>query len=410
VTTPGAFSRESPLNFNRTATFLLQQSKKSLGLELEEFFDRLEQAPNCPTKSAFSQARYKLDWRFFEACNQALFRQVNEHMRGIECLGKLRVFAIDGSTLYLMNNDSMRTCFGVQTNWAVDIPMARVMCCYDVLNGFCNLAKIDTIQTDELSIALEWVERLPCQALGVHDRGHTSFALMWQYVQHNKHFLMRCSLDFNTAVRDFVRSNKRSQEVTLKVTQTALERTKQWEHPIPKDAKIRVRLVKITLNTGHIEVLITSLPKRQCSNKRLGQVYFWRWKVETFFDRIKNKLQAENFCGHKALAVFQEFHAAIFLANMHQLLVQYCKKIVDQISAERMWDYQINYNVTLGLMRQKMVLLLLYDGLSDTLDELTAQFVRYVEPLRPDRSFPRTVKTKRVKGKFQTFSNYRRSI
>jgi hypothetical protein len=117
-----------------------------------------------------------------------------------------------------------------------------------------------------------------------------------------------------------------------------------------------VRLVKITLSTSRKEVLITSLPKRKYSNKRLGQVYFWRWKVETFFDRIKNKLQAECFCGHKSLAIFQEFHAAIFLANLHQLLVQYSRKIVDQTSERRQLQYQINYNITLGLMRQKIVL------------------------------------------------------
>lgn len=410
ATVPGAFSRSSPLNFNRTAVFLLQQSKKSLGIELEEFFDRLGEDRSCPTKSAFSQARYKLDWRFFEDCNQELLRQTTEHMRGLERLGKLRVFAIDGSTLYLINNDSMRAHFGVQTNGKVDIPMARVMCCYDVLNGFCNLAKVDPIQTDELSVALEWVNRLPSNALGVHDRGHASFALMWQYMQQSKHFLIRCRLDFNTQVKAFARSNKRSQEVTLKATNTALDRTKPWEDPIAADATIRVRLVKITLSTGHKEVLITSLPKRKYSNKRLGQVYFWRWKVETFFDRIKNKLQAECFCGHKSLAVFQEFHAAIFLANLHQLLVQYSRKIVDQISEQRQLQYQINYNITLGLMRQKIVLLLLFDGLRATLEDLAAQFVRYLEPRRPDRSYPRIVKAKRAKGKYQTFSNYRRAI
>lgn len=407
---PCDFSRQRSLSLVRIAVFLLHMAKRSLSIELEDFFDKLGEAGLCVTKSAFSQARYKLRSAFFEDWNAVLLEgfESNPAWRVKKWKGH-RLFGVDGSTLYLVNNEEMRDCFGVQRNAHMEVPMARIMCAYDVLNDLNYYASVESIHKDELGAALNWVEKLPADAIGIHDRGHTSFALMWMYRFQKRHFLMRCKLTFNSVVQEFVKSGCKSAKVKIKATKSAIERLGSLGIEIPPDAFIRVRLVSITLPGGEPEVLVTSLGRKHFSRKRLYRLYFKRWGVETFFDRLKNKLQVESFCGHLPKAVYQEFHAMIFLANLQACLVRMCKKDIQEIALFRAYDYQVNRNITLGILRLHLVAFFLLGNWRQLITLLMKKFIRYLEPVRPDRSFPRMVKSRRTKGKFQTLSNYRRA-
>ena len=41
---------------------------------------------------------------------------------------------------------------------------------------------------------------------------------------------------------------------------------------------------------------------------------------------------------------------------------------------------------------------------------LQRSFERYLEPRRPGRKYPRTRKNKRMKGRYQTYTNFKRPI
>ena len=57
---------------------------------------------------------------------------------------------------------------------------------------------------------------------------------------------------------------------------------------------MRVRLIKLTLCTGEEEVLVTSLnDARRYPVEALCQVYGWRWRVESYIDRLKNIFEVE---------------------------------------------------------------------------------------------------------------------
>ena len=55
--------------------------------------------------------------------------------------------------------------------------------------------------------------------------------------------------------------------------------------------------------------------------KMFKELYFKRWKVETFYDELKNKLKVEYFSGYSHQSILQDFHAAIFISNVQTLIV-----------------------------------------------------------------------------------------
>ena len=174
-----------------------------------------------------------------------------------------------------------------------------------------------------------------------------------------------------------------------------------------------VRLVRVVLSTGEIEVLITSLiDEKQFPTKNFGELYNLRWGTETCFDTLKNKLQLTAFSGHTPMAIHQEFHATILVANINTILIQDCKEEVEQVSQKREHNYKINKNVSIGCMKDDLVTLFLEEDqekILALLAKIKARFIRHIEPIRPERSFKRKYK-RRPRCKFHTLTNYRRAI
>lgn len=406
-----AFSRDRVLTFKMVAVFILHMAKKSLSVELAEFFERLDREWQCVTKSALSQARYKLKWKFYEDWNKVLITSAYKGSSGytLRRYKGFYLYGIDATKVYLVNNAEMCEEFGTQGNAKVKVAMAQAVCRYDVVNQLCDYAHLGSIHEDELGQALAQVPSLSDKSIGIHDRGHASFALVYYYIIHGKYFLIRCPPTFNTTVKAFVQSGAKSANVTIKGTKAGIERLQAMGVSVNAQTTIGLRFVRIELSSGQTEVLMTNLPRKQFTRKRLSKLYFMRWGIETYFDRLKNKLQIEKFSGHKPQAIYQEFHAMILLSNLHAQFVGFCRKAVQQTNKGRRYEYQTNYNVTLGLLNKKLVAIFLLDKLTEIISTLRLQFIRYVEPIRPDRALPRTTKTRRSKGKYQTMTNYRQA-
>ena len=90
---------------------------------------------------------------------------------------------------------------------------------------------------------------------------------------------------------------------------------------------------KVDLPKGEVEYLITSLLDiEKYPFEDFSALYFKRWGSETNFDIWKNKTQIENFSGHSVEAIYQDFYATVFTANIHSLFVQDCEEELEQIN------------------------------------------------------------------------------
>ena len=408
------FTRNRKLSFEKIALFLINLSKKSLSVELKEFFDLLSITELRCTKSALSQQRQKIHHCFFQIWNELLTTCFYHYYQdNVKRWKGFRLWGIDGSTLYLINKDDVKKYFGVQTNQSVEIPMARTMYAHDVLNDLTVFSQLYPITYSEHAVLPTWIEKLPEDVIGIYDRGFASFKIMYLHINQEKEkkFIIRVPVTFNNVVNEFVASGKRSKIVQFNATDGAIEKLYNLGYKLTPETSINVRLIRVELDNVEVEVLATNLyDEKDYPTDLFKEAYFKRWGVEINIGIQKNYQQMEIFSGQTVESIHQDFYAGIFTLNLHSLLMKQCDEDIQKINQKRKYNYKINRNVTFGFLKGEIVKIFLYNDPREIIEKLKKEFIKEIEPIRPNRTYPRKVKMKRFKGKYQTFTNYKRAI
>ncbi|MEO6327639.1 MAG: hypothetical protein ABIO55_01845 [Ginsengibacter sp.] len=222
---------------------------------------------------------------------------------------------------------------------------------------------------------------------------------------------MRCKTTFNNEVKNFVAGNQTDIVTIIYPSLESIESLREHGYIVTKKTGIKIRMVKVILPDGEIEVLLTDLFNDKIfTSKKLSGLYFMRWKIETAFGKQKNQLQMEICSGHRVVCIQQDYGAALFVANLQSILEKQCDQEVKEISASRRYEYKINRNISWASLKNRILKLFIQSNNSfDILMELQHLFIKNIEPVRPGRHPPRPP-AKRKRGKYQTFTNYRRAV
>ena len=151
---------------------------------------------------------------------------------------------------------------------------------------------------------------------------------------------------------------------------------------------IRLRLVRIELESGESEVLISSLiDSDKYPHHLFAELYHDRWPIEEDYKVMKCRVEVENFSGKSPLSVYQDFHAAVFSKNITAMLVASTKERVATATDSRTLVYKINFTQALSTMRDAIVVLL--QGSLETIlkiiSDLLETISKAVEPVRTGR-------------------------
>lgn len=156
------------------------------------------------------------------------------------------------------------------------------------------------------------------------DRGYPSFMLFY-VLSHEKEckFVMRAKVNFNEIANAFCYSDQRDKAVLLPATYKAIQGLKQEQITIDADTMVKVRLVKVRLDSREEELLITNLyDEDKYSLSDLKALYFLRWGIEVSYGLIKNELQIESFSGINPICIEQDFYANIFVFSYSIVLFE----------------------------------------------------------------------------------------
>jgi Transposase DDE domain len=412
--TESDFTRDRKLPMERIVGIIINMPKRSLSIEIQEFFDSLGKDLEASTKCAFSLQRTKLKPLFFQVWNKWLVDYFYHYYgEKVKRWRGFRLQAVDGSTAYLMNTKEVIKHFGTQDNQHGGIPMARVMQVHDILNDITVWGDVRPIKESEQAIMAERVSYLYEDSLTIFDRGYPGYALMYLMMNEEtpRHFVMRCKVGFNKEVQKFVRSRKSSKTIELLPTVKAIATLHQHCYKVTDQTTLKVRMVKVKLPTGEVEILLTSLyDEKLFTLADLKYLYGLRWGIETTYGKQKNQQQMEQFSGHRVICIQQDYAAGLFVANLQSLIEKQCEHYLQKINATRKYDYRINRNISWAWLKQNIVILFLQNKPEEILSNLQKAFERNLEPVRPGRQKPRVKKAKRLNGKYQTFTNYRRAI
>jgi Transposase DDE domain len=345
---PQDFTRRRHFYFVRTVVFLLQKTVRSVQLHLHEFFDRLGEAWQPVTASAWSQARLKLSHTAFIELNQrAIVEPVYAAGSGfaVKRWRGHRLVGIDSSLMHLPNTEEVGREFGWvacqnQAGACGRYAQGRLSVLTDVLNRMALQSLLVGWETGERALAVEHLSVLESQDIALLDRGFASYELFARFIARQRYFVCRCAKSSFGEVNRLFAANRAGQSV--KVELRAPNGTVGEIRAAGLPERITVRLVTVRLSTGELEVLATNLLDEQVyATAALGELYHYRWGIETYYGLLKSRLDLENFTGRSPEAVRQDVYATIFLSNLESVLTQPTQRRMTDSQPERQHPWSI---------------------------------------------------------------------
>jgi hypothetical protein len=282
------------------------------------------------------------------------------------------------------------------------------MVLYDLLNDIGLRAAIGPSHSAEKGLLFNqlWSE-LQIGDVLVLDRHSADYTIIAQAVRDKFDVVIRCPRQSFKEVMEFFKSNDNERIVTLNVPQSV--RTKKYVQENNLLQEVQVRLLKFKLDSGEEEVLLTTLcDVKKYPRKEFFKVYGWRWRDETFYDRVKNIFELERFSGLNEESIKQDFYGVVFLASLESVLSRETEIKMQESASERETKTvpQVNHAVSyVALVGQ--VASLLADpkaSVEETLRELKHLFKTNPTRVRKGRKYERKKLTHAHKLRYHRYS------
>jgi len=382
---------------------IIQKSLKSVQLVLNEFFSKVGNIFTVVTASAFVQARSKLLYTAFIELNQAVVAEYFSNASARRTYRGFRVLAVDGSKIILPDEAEIRTFFGcirIANQLAAtggEYPSGLASVLYDVLNGIALDSILGHAKAYEVDLAVGHLETcIKGNDLLIFDRNYSSYYFPAFLISVGISFTGRCSrASFKEVRRMFDNTGEKSRIVTLRPHHSKKKQIAEAGLPM----EIRVRFVRIVLETGEIEILVTSLTdEKEYPSDDFKEIYRMRWGVETFYGIIKGRLNPENFTGKSADSVLQDFYATVFINGLESVITQSAQDVPDEKKSGNRHPQKINNAVAFNSIKNNITDLFLKEQCPEIiLQKLDQLFVTNPVCVRKNRKIPRSQnKTKKI--------------
>lgn len=368
-----SFTRRRKMGFSQIVSTCLNFTKKSLQLEIDNFIELTDPSIEKPiTKQAFSKARQNISPEAFKYL-LLMTSETVQKSGNVKRFKGYRIFAIDGTELQIPKTEETVKRF-TQDRGSTS-PKARASTLCDVLSGYIIHANIEDTTIDERTLAMEHLEYFKTfhksKDIIIFDRGYPSKALIRYLTKSNMRFVIRMQKSFN---KDIDNTDKPDFHVLID--------------------NCKVRIIKLTLNNGETEVLVTNLSKTSFAHSEFKELYSLRWGIETKYNTLKNKLEVETFSGKTVVSILQDFYATMYLSNLVSAIKSKTDEIIgiDSKNKRLKYEYKTNENLLIGKLKNKLIKIILNDNLRERkflLNKLIAQISLYKVPIVPDRHFER---------------------
>ena len=318
------------------------------------------------------------------------------------------MLAADGSGINIPTTEETLEIFG-----AVGRKDARLQaqlglgCLYDVLNRFVLDSDINRGKFHEMGVAEKQIagvreiigDKYPFMVL--MDRGYPSIPAIMRMIRDKISFVMRlASSDFKSE-QHAMNSDDEDVEIKLTASRRNNYRGTEDEELVMQQDSFMLRMVRVTLDTGETEVLITNLPREEFPQEAFKEIYHYRWGIETAYETLKDRLQMENFSGVKARILVQDIYSTIYVNNLAEDIIH----DVENEHEERLQHgykhkMMLNRNVSIGILKDELIHAIIAtdsEKKAQIMQSIYDELARNVVPIRPDRHYDRNKSNLRAK-------------
>jgi hypothetical protein len=341
------------------------------------------------TGSAFTQARYKIKPEFFYDLAKLTLPAYWGSNRKL-WKGHILI-AGDGSTLNLPPTKDIERefgSFGVTGN-GVKRYLAKIYFFYDVLNDFVFEWRMDKRKVSEKELMRSCLNdiEIPDNGIIILDRLYGNFTTVRELTGEETTFCIRLPVNVSHFAKKAMLCKENDYITTWEPSKE--ERRYARNNGFSQEP-VKVRVTKIRLRTGEIELLVSNLLDQQkYSLQDLDELYHHRWGVEEGFKNLKPKMKIEQFGCRKAEGVRQEFHAHVFIMNIVSLFGMEASETIAKKTVKRKLTYKYNWKNAYRFLRKEIIGFLSLVDIQKLLDLVIREITSSLVALKPGRMFAR---------------------
>jgi hypothetical protein len=145
--------------------------------------------------------------------------------------------------------------------------------------------------------------------------------------------------------------------------------------------------------------------------QELKELYYKRWGIETNYNLLKNRLEIENFSGHKKVIIEQDFYAQIMVSNiLNECRLNTIHELKEDKESEyEEMEYKTNMNVLAGKLKMKLLHFVLVSDLEERkkiMQSIINTGKRNLIPVKKKKSTPRIKKPRTNKNPHNNRPNH----
>lgn len=398
---------EKDFTRNRKVTprdiILYEFNKRGLSTKMEIInFNNINDVKEISSPGLFKQ-REKLNPEVFIYLQQiALKNFYIDHANEVKTYKGYVLKAVDGSDYEIPNTKKAREQFnGKQQQHCARVTVST---CYDVLNKY----SIDTIVESydyseiEMLIAHEKIikekELLGAfKSITMADRNYKSLSYFYNKIKNNEKFIIRISASCYKNETKKMKGNDEIIEIGYEYNRARYYKNSDPElyEYLKNGNTIKLRCVKIQLETGEIEYVLTNLEINEFSTEEIKELYNLRWKIELNYKHLKNNVKIECITSSKELLIKQDIFSQVLVTNILQAFLNDGDEIVNEYKYKN--KVKINGNMAIGLLKNTLIYIFLEDNLdkrSELFDKFYEAMMKFIVPIKRGRKNPRKTNPK----------------
>ena len=364
VTESNRFVRKRKMSFKEYVLYILTQTGCTNFAEAHRFYTKtLKHEFESITRQAIGKQRMYICSKLFLDMSESFINELYAEFRGFSKFKGYIICACDGSIFDLPNTPTTKKAFGIPVDniFKRFLSRGRVSCMLDVHSKHILTSKIVSRSVDEISLAIEHLNNLNKrfdlnEFITIYDRAYGSIELMINIIYFDSKFLIRLNERVFKKKIDKMKSDDEIIEINITKNFLKKIRDDNVREFAEEMGRLKVRIVKVKLKTGEIEILATNLNNSEFTKEELKELYAKRWTIETGYDKLKNLIQLEEFSGIRKEIIEQDFYAGIFIYNVATTVKFDIEKSNNRETKNKDKKYEITANFS-------SILTLIYDYL-----------------------------------------------
>lgn len=382
---------------------LYELNRKGLSTKMEIInFNNINNIQDISSPGLFKQREKLNPEAFIHLIRLSLKEFYANYKKEVKTYKGYVLLGIDGSDFEIPNTKKAREKYnGKQQEQPARITVST---CYDLLNYYTLDSIVEKYDYSEIKMAETHYQNIKqnnlldnAKSIIIMDRNYRSLSNMYKFIKNDDKFLIRITSLAYKKEQQEMKTDDEIIEIKPNSNRTYPYRDKNPElyNYLLSGNSIKVRCVKVTLNTGETEILLTNLEQNEFSKEEIKELYNYRWKIEINYKHLKNNLKIESISSSKIILIKQDIFSQVLVSNMLQAFINDNDKKIKQEKYKN--PMKTNNNMSVGIFKNTLIYILLEEDIKkreEMMDKFCITLEKYILPIKKGRKNPRTNNTK----------------